>query len=142
MNNTDLQATLPKLIPGVLAAFVGGPTNDAAAEGNKRRADEQLKRLESLVLVGQQVDGGLLGVLVGYLPDVLVAAYGHWREGPHQVPVAQLERPTDLVVGCLGVSKLLRFPHGVNVAIRDSPLECDPSAVSLASNIQALCAWK
>ena len=131
LNNAYL-AVLQKLFPGVLAALVGAPTNDAAAEGNGRRADEQLRRLKSLVLAGQQVDDGALGVLVGYLVDVLVAAYGHWREEPHQVPVAQLERLTDLVVGRLGVSKLLSFPHGANVAIRDSPLECDTSAVSLA----------
>ena len=132
LNNTRLQVILPKLLPGVLAALVGAPTNDSAAKGNNRRADKQLKRLKSLVLVGQQVDGGPLGVLVGYLSDVLVAAYGHWRERPRQVPVAQLGRPTNLVVGCLRVSKLLSFPHDANVAVRDSPLECYLSAVSLA----------
>ena len=135
LNNTGLQA----ILRGVLAALVGAPTNDAAAEGNNRRADEQLKRLESSVLVDQQVDGGPLGVLVGYLADFLVAAYGHWREGPRQVSVAQLERPADLVVGCFGVSELLSFSHGANFAVRGSPLECDPSAVSLTWNIQALC---
>ena len=132
LDNTGLQAVLPKLLPGVFAVRVGTPTNDAAAEGNDRRADEQLKRLKSLVLVGQQVDGGPPGVLVSYLADVLLAAYGHWREGPHQVLVAQLERPADLVVACLGMSKLLSFPHGANIAVQDSPLECDTNAVSLA----------
>ena len=102
LNNTALQAILPKLLPGVLAARVGALTNDAGAEGNNRQADEQLKRLKRLVFDGQQVDGGPLGVLVGYLADVLVAAYGHWREGSHQVPVAQVERPADLVVAVLG----------------------------------------
>ena len=70
LDTTGLQAVLPKLLPGVLAALVGAPTNDAAAEGNDCRADEQLQRLKSLVLVGQQVDGGL-GVFVGYLPTYL-----------------------------------------------------------------------
>ena len=83
LDNTGLQAVLPKLLPGVLAALVGAPTNDAAAEGNDRRADEQFKRLKILVLVWQQVDGSPLGVVVGYLTGVIVAAYGHWREGPH-----------------------------------------------------------
>ena len=66
-------------------------------------------------------------MFVGYLADVLVADYNHWREGSHQV-----ERPADLVAGCLGVSKLLSFPHGANVAVQDGPLECDIGAVSLA----------
>ena len=122
---TDPKAVLPKLLPGVLAAL-GAPTNDAATERNHRRTDEELKRRKSLILVGQQIDGGPLDVLVVYLADVLRAAYGYWRKGP------QLERPVDLVVGSLGVSKLLSFPHSPNVAVRDSPLECDTSAVSLA----------
>ena len=109
LNNTGLQAILPKLLPGVLAAFVGAPTNDAATEGNYRRADKQFKQLKSLILASQQVDSGSLGVIVDYLSDVLVAAYGYWREGPHQVPVAQLQRPVDLEVGCPGMSKLLSF---------------------------------
>ena len=131
------QEGLPKLLPGVLPALVGAPINDATAEGNDRRADEQLKRLKSLVLVGQQVDGGPLHVFVGYLADLLVATYGHWRERPHQVPVAQLERPTGLLVGCLGVSKLSRFFHGTNVAVQDSPLIPVPSHVC---RILRLCA--
>ena len=132
LENTGLQAVLPKLPPGVLAALVGTPTNDTTVGGNGCRSDEQLKLLKSLVLVAQQVDGGPLGVLVGYLADVLVATYGRWREGPHQVPVAQLKRSVDLLVGCLRVRKLLNFPHGANVAVRDSPFECNTSAVSLA----------
>ena len=83
LNNIGLQGILPKLLPGVLAAHVGVSTNDAAAEGNDRRADEQLKRLKNFVRVGQQVDGGSLGALISYLADVLVAAYGHWRERSH-----------------------------------------------------------
>ena len=109
LDNTGLQAIQPKFLPGVLAAFVGALTNDAAAEGDDRRAEEQLKRLKSLILVGKQVDGGPLGVLVCYLADVFVAANGHWREGPHQIPAAQLERLVDLTVGCIGVNKLLSF---------------------------------
>ena len=132
MNNTDLKLILPKLLPGVLAALVGAPTNDAVAEGNYRRADEQLKQLKSLFFAGQQADGGSLGVLVGYLADVLVAAHGHWREGPHQVPVVQLERPAVPVVDCLRMSKLLSFPYGANVTVRDSSLECDSITLSLA----------
>ena len=77
LDNTGLQAALPKLLSGVLAALVSAPTNDAAAEGNERRADKQLKRLKSLVLVGQQEDGGPLDVLFSYLTDVFVAAHGH-----------------------------------------------------------------
>ena len=61
-------------------------------------------------------------MLVGYLADILAAALGHWRKGPHQVPAAQLERPADLVVGCLEVSKLLSVPHRGNVAVLDSAL--------------------
>ena len=117
LDNTGLQVAMPKLLPGVLTALVGVPTGDTAAEGNDRRADEQSKRLKSSVLFGQQVDGDPLCVLVDYLAEVLVAAYGHRHEGPHQVPVSQLEQPADRVVGCLGVSKLLSFPHGANVAV-------------------------
>ena len=52
---------------------------------------------------------------------------------PHyRVPVVQLERPVNLGVRCLGVSKLLSFSHGENVAVRDNPLEYDLSTVSLA----------
>ena len=101
LDNAGLQAVLPKLLPGVLAALVGAPTNDAATKGNDCRVDKQMKRLTNLVLVGQQVDGGPL-VLVGYLADVIVVAYGHWCEGPHQVPVAQLERPGTLWLAALG----------------------------------------
>ena len=90
------------------------------------------ERLNSLVLFSQQVDGGSLSVLVGYLADVLVTAYGHWHEEPHQVPVTQLEKSVDLVLGWLGMSKLLSFFHSANVAIRNRPLECDISTVSLA----------
>ena len=90
------------------------------------------KRLNNLVLVSQQGDGSSLSVLVDYLADVLVTVYGHWHEEPHQVPITQLERPVDHVVGWPGVSKLLSFSYGANVAVRDSPLERDISAVSLA----------
>ena len=41
LNNTGLQAILLKLLPGVLVALVGAPTNDEAAEGNNRRADKE-----------------------------------------------------------------------------------------------------
>ena len=77
MENTGLQAVLSDLLPGVLAALVDAPTKDVATEMDDRRADEQLKRLKSLVLVGQQVDGGPLRVLVGDLAEVPVAAYSH-----------------------------------------------------------------
>ena len=92
LDNSGLQVLLSNLLPDVLAALGGKPTSDAADEGDDHRADEQPKRLKILVLVGQQVDGGPLRVLVGYLADVLVAAYGHWREGPYQIPLVQLER--------------------------------------------------
>ena len=128
-NTWGLEAVLPNLLPSVLAALVGGPTNDAAAEGNDRRVDKHLKQLKSLILVGQQVDGGPLGILVGYLADVLVAAYGNWRKGSNQIPVAQLERPVDLVIGYLEVVKLSSLPYGANVAVQDSLLECDTSVV-------------
>ena len=65
----------------------------------------------------QAVLPNLLPGEIAALTDILVDAYGHWREEPHQVPVAQLERTADLVVGCLGVSKLLSFPHGANVSV-------------------------
>ena len=77
LENTGLQAVLSDLLPGVLAALVDAPTKDVATEMDDRRADEQLKRLKSLVLVGQQVDGGPLRVLVGDLAEVPVAAYSH-----------------------------------------------------------------
>ena len=73
----------------------------------------------------------LPGVLAALADVLLVAAYDHWCEGPHQAPVAQLKRPIDLVVDSLGVSELLSLPRGANVAIRDSPFESDTSAVSL-----------
>ena len=82
--------------------------------------------------VCQQVDGDPLRVLVGYLADVLIYTYDHWRERPHQVPVAQPGRPVDLVVGYLEVSKLLSLPNGTNVAVQDSSLKCDTNAISLA----------
>ena len=132
LDNTGLQAVLPKLVPGVLAALVGAPTNDAAAEENDRQANEQFKRLKSFVLADQNVDSGPLGVLVGYLVDVLVATYSHSREGPHEGPVAQLERAADLVADYLGVSKLLSFPHGANTEVRHSPFEWDTGTISLA----------
>ena len=117
LDNTSLQAVLPVLLPGVLATLVCAPTNDKAAKRNARRANEQLNVLESLGFDGQQVNGGSLGVLV--------ASYDHWGERPNQVPVAQLEGTIDLVVGCVGVSKLLSLLHGANVAVRDNSLECD-----------------
>ena len=92
-----IAAVLPKLLPGELTALVGAPTNDTASKRDDYRADKQLKRLKNLVL----------GALVGYLADIILAAFGHWRERFHQVPVAQLERPIDFMVGCLGVRKLL-----------------------------------
>ena len=79
---------LSKLLPGVLATLVSASTSNAAAEGDDHRADEQLKRLKSLAIVSQKVNAGTLGVLVAYLADVLVAAYGYRRKGPYQVPVA------------------------------------------------------
>ena len=123
MDNTGLQGVLPKLLPGVLAALVGAPTNNAPTKGNDRGAGKQLKQLKSLDFAGQQVDGGPLSVFIGYLADVRLSTCDHWRKGPHQIPVAQLERPADLVVDCRGVNKLLSVPHGANVAVRDSPLE-------------------
>ena len=93
LDKTGLQAVRPELSPAVLAALVGAPTDVASAEGDARRPDEQSKRLKSLIVVGRQVDGGPLDVLVGYNTDVLVAAYGHWREGLSQDPAIQLERP-------------------------------------------------
>ena len=44
LDNTDLQAVLPKLLPGVLAALFSTPTNDAAAS---RRTVEQTEELDS-----------------------------------------------------------------------------------------------
>ena len=132
VDNAVLQALLPEVLPVVLAARVGTPTNDVTTEGDSRLADEQWKRLKSLLCVCQQVDGDPLHVLVGYLADVLISTYSHWRERLHQVPVAQPERPVDLVVGCLEVSKLLSLPHGTNVAVRDSSLKCDANTISLA----------
>ena len=140
LDNTSLQVVPPKLLPDVLVPFVSAPTNDAATEGNCRRSDEQLKRLQSFVLVGQQVDGGPLGVLVGYLAGVRVAAYGHWREGSHEVPVAKRERPVHRVVGCLRVRKLLSFPRG-----QKSQSETARSSVmpvpSRLRRISRSCAW-
>ena len=132
LDKTGFQAVRPKLLLGVLASLASAPTNNAATERNERQAEKQLKQLESLVLVGRQVDGCPLGVLVGYVAGVLLAAYDHWREGPYQVPVAQLERVADLMNDCHGVSKLLSFPHGTYVAIRNNLLECNTSAVLLA----------
>ena len=74
LDKSGLQAVLPKHLPGVLAALVGAPTNAMVAEGNDCRPDKQFKQLKNLVLVGQQLNGGPLGVLVGYLANVLVAA--------------------------------------------------------------------
>ena len=126
------QAVRPELFPAVLAALVGAPTDVASAEEDERRPDEQSKRLKSLFVVSRQVNGGPPGVLVGCHTDVLVAAYGHWREGLSQDPAIQLERPDDLVGSCLGVSKLDCFPRGVNVTVQESPLEHNTSAVSIA----------
>ena len=67
LDNTRFQDVLSELLPGVLTALVDAPTNDSATEGDEHRADKQLKRPESLVLVGQQVDGGPFSVLVDYL---------------------------------------------------------------------------
>ena len=50
-DNAGLQAVLPELILVVLAARVGTPTNDVTAEGDSRLADEQWKRLKSLLFV-------------------------------------------------------------------------------------------
>ena len=102
LDKTGLQAVRPELSPAVLAALVGAPTDVASAEGDARRPDEQSKRLKSLIVVGRQVDGGPLDVLVGYNTYVLVAAYGHWREGLSQDPAIQLERQTNLWVAVLG----------------------------------------
>ena len=120
-DTAGLQAELPGRFLGVLAARVGTPTNDVTTEGDSRLADEQWKRLKSLHLCWSTVDGDPLRVLVGYLADVLISTYGHWRE-----------RPVDLVVGCLEVSKLLSLPNGTNVAVQDSSLECDTNTISLA----------
>ena len=65
------------------------------------------------------------------LLNVLVVAFGYWREGSHQVLVEQPVRSIYLVVGCLRASKLLTFTPGANIAVLDSFLECDNSAVSL-----------
>ena len=132
-DDAGLQAVLPEVLPGVIAARVGTPTNDVTTEGDSRLADEQWKRLKSLLCVCQQVDGDPLRLLVGYLADVLISTYSHWRrERPLKVPVAQPESPVDLVVGCLEMSKLLSLPHGTKVAVRDSSLKCDTNTISLA----------
>ena len=140
LDDSGLQAVLPKLLRDVLTALVGSPTNNVATQGDDCRSDKQLKRLKSLILAGQQIDGGSLSVPVGYLGGVPKAAYGHWCEGPHYVPVVQLERPDDLAVGCLGMSKLLSLPHSINVAVRDSP----PTVIRVLSRlvrIPRLCPW-
>ena len=77
MDNTDLQAVLSGFLPSLLATLTDAPINDAATERDDHRADEELKRLKSLVLVGQQVDGDAFGALVSYLSGLLIAAYGH-----------------------------------------------------------------
>ena len=61
-NNAGLQAVLPELLPGVLAARVGTPTNDVTTEGDSRLADEQWKQLKSLLCVCHQVDGDPLPI--------------------------------------------------------------------------------
>ena len=131
LDKTGLQAVRPELFPAVLAALVGAPTDVASAEEDERRPDEQSKRLKSLFVVSRQVNGGPPGVLVGRPTYVLVAAYGHWREGLSQDPAIQLERPDDLVGSCLGVGKLDCLPRGVNVTVQESPLEHHTSAVSI-----------
>ena len=50
-DNAGVQAILPKVLPGVLAARVGTPTNDVTTEGDSRLADKQWKRLKSLLCV-------------------------------------------------------------------------------------------
>ena len=50
-DNAGVQAILPELLPGVLAARVGTPTNDVTTEGDSRLADKQWKRLKSLLCV-------------------------------------------------------------------------------------------
>ena len=140
LDNSGLEAVLPKLLRDVLATLVGTPTNNTAPQGDGCRSDEQLKRLKSLVLAGQQIYGGSPSLPVGYIAGVPKVTYGHWREGPRYVPVVQLERPDDLAVGCLGVSKLLRIPHGINVAVRDSP----PNVIRVSSRLvrtPRLCPW-
>ena len=78
LDNTGLQAVLTKLLPS--PPLSARQRTMPPPKRNDRRADEQLKLLESLVFSGQQVDGGPFGALVSYLADVPVAAYSHWRE--------------------------------------------------------------
>ena len=59
----------------------------------------------------QEVLSEFLPGVLAALADLLVVAYYHWSGGPDPVPVAQLERPIDLVVDCFGVSTLLPSPR-------------------------------
>ena len=80
-------------------------------------------------------------MLVGYVGGVRVAVYGHWRKGPHQDPVAQLERPADLMIGCLRVSKLLIFPTVQTSQSETATLNTIP-VPSCLRRMSRLCAWR
>ena len=57
------------------------------------------------------------GVFVGDLAHVPVVPECWWSDGSHQICEDKLEGELDLVIGRLGVSQLMAFAHGANVAI-------------------------
>ena len=74
------------------------------------------------------INTGLQEILSEFLPgvlaalaDLLVVAYYHWSGGPDPVPVAQLERPIDLMVDCFEVSTLLPSPRRKRRSPRQHP---------------------
>ena len=62
-----------------------------------------------------------------------------WSDGSHQICVDKLEGELDLVIGRLGVSQLMAFAHGANVAVWHGTIEAYSVVVSLFSAYQDSC---
>ena len=59
-------------------------------------------------------------------------------EGAYEVSVPELKgRINGGVVGFLGVSQLMAFPHRADVTVRDRTVKCDPIAVLPIHELQA-----
>ena len=59
-------------------------------------------------------------------------------EGAHEITVHKLkERISGGVVGSLGVSQLMAFPHRIDVTVRNRTVKCDVSTVISVHGLQA-----
>ena len=91
-----------------------------------------------MIFAAGKVDCGPLDERVGDLADKLVSTMSRRFKGAHEVSVRELKgRVNGGVVGFLGVSQLVAFPHRTDFTARNRTVKRDPIAALPVYELQA-----